>query len=165
MNIIQTITDRIIARLDAGVAPWRQTWQRGLPASLATGREYRGINILMLGTTDHTSRYWLTFREALRLGGHVRKGEKATPVVFWKWRTPEELREAKANGRPLPRCVPFTSHVFNLDQVEGIGRPEEDVVHHPNRRLELADLLLEVIPDKPEIQPISPPTTPHTIAS
>ena len=151
MNIVQTITDRILSNLEAGQIPWRKTWQGGLPASLATGREYRGINILMLGTRDYTSRYWLTFREALRLGGHVRKGEKATPIVFWKWATTEELERARAQNRIIPRCVPFTSHVFNIDQVDGVERPETDVHHQPHRRLEVADLLLEVMPTKPEI--------------
>jgi antirestriction protein ArdC len=42
------------------------------------------VNILVLGSAEYTSRYWLTFREAQRQGGHVRKGERATPVVYWK---------------------------------------------------------------------------------
>ncbi|HAB15202.1 MAG TPA: ArdC-like ssDNA-binding domain-containing protein [Verrucomicrobiota bacterium] len=153
MNIYQTITDRIVAQLEKGQAPWRRTWQTGLPASLSTGREYRGINILVLATTDFSSRYWLTFREALRLGGHVRKGEKATTVVYWKWRTPEEMEAAKTNGHhsALARCVPFASHVFNLDQVEGVERPEDDVRCLEHRRLEIADQILEVTPNKPEI--------------
>jgi antirestriction protein ArdC len=66
--------------------PWRKTWVTGLPKSLTTGKEYRGINILMLSLSGFTSRYWLTYRQALRLGGHVRKGEKATPVIYWHWR-------------------------------------------------------------------------------
>ena len=74
MTIYQTITDRILAQLEKGHAPWHRTWQTGLPASLSTGREYRGINILALSLSDYSSRFWLTFREALRLGGHVRKG-------------------------------------------------------------------------------------------
>jgi antirestriction protein ArdC len=151
MNIIQTLTDRIIASLEAGKAPWHKTWQGGLPASLSTGREYRGINIFLLGTQEFSSRYWVTFREALRLGGHVRKGEKATPIVYWKWRTPEEIEKADREGRRMPPCYPFTSYVFNLDQVEGLARPETDVHHEPHRRLEIADLMLEMMPAKPEI--------------
>ncbi len=152
MNIIQTLTDRIIASLESGKAPWHKTWQGGLPASLSTGREYRGINIFLLGTQEFSSRYWVTFREALRLGGHVRKGEKATPIVYWKWRTPEEIAKADREGRRTPPCHPFISHVFNLDQVEGVARPETDVHHEPHRRLEIADLMLEMMPSKPEIQ-------------
>ena len=133
MNIYQTTTDRILAQMETGIMPWRQTWQAGLPSSLASRREYRGINILVLAAAGYSSRYWLTFREALRLGGHVRKGEKATTVVYWKWRTPEDLRQAaKETGRTdLPRCVPFTGNVFNLEQVEGVERPTDEVRQEP----------------------------------
>ena len=91
MDVYSTVTDRILKQLEAGVIPWRKTWTTGLPASLTTGREYRGINILILISAGYCSRYWVTFRQALRLGGHVCKGEKGTPVVYWHWRTPEDL--------------------------------------------------------------------------
>jgi antirestriction protein ArdC len=106
-----------------------------LPKSLATGREYRGMNLLLLSTTEFSSGYWLTYREALKLGGHVRKGERATPVVYWKWRTPEEIQrliQVKGIADPAP-CVPFTSAVFNLDQVEGVERPPRMSPRSPNR--------------------------------
>ncbi len=153
MNIYTTITDRILKQLDAGVIPWRKTWATGLPKSLTTGHEYRGVNLLVLGDTDYTSRYWVTFRQTMCLGGHVRKGARATPVIYWKWRTPEELarrREQSGTENPAP-CVPFTSAVFNLDQIEGVARPEDDVPVSGNQRLTLADQLVEIMPDKPEI--------------
>lgn len=153
MNIYTAITDRIINQLAAGTVPWRKTWASGLPRSLSTGKDYRGINVLVLSTTDYTSRYWATYREAIRQGGHVRRGEKATPVVYWKWRTPEELARLRGQtGRPSPApCHPFTSAVFNLEQLEGVARPEDDTPNHGNRRLEVADLMLSVMPDQPEI--------------
>ena len=153
MTIYEEVTKRILQQLDAGKIPWRKTWCSGLPKSLATGKEYRGINILVLGSTDYTSRYWVTYRQAFRLGGHVRKGERATPVVFWKWRTPEEMKQLAAktgNENPAP-CVPFVSAVFNLEQVEGVTAPPDEIEHRPNHRLEVAELMLQVLPDKPEI--------------
>lgn len=153
MNIYQTVTDRILKQLEAGQIPWRKTWIAGLPKSLTSGKEYRGINILVLGTADYTSRYWVTYREALRLGGHVRKGEKATQVIYWKWRTEQDLQkvaEKTHNENPAP-CIPFVSAVFNLDQVEGVARPDDDVPNRTNSRLEIADQLLTVMPDRPEI--------------
>lgn len=153
MHIYEAVTARILKQLDAGVIPWRKTWSTGLPKSLTTGKEYRGVNILVLGTTEFTSQYWVTYREALRLGGHVRKGERATPVIYWKWRTPEELaRRREATGRDdLAPCVPFAAAVFNLDQVEGVTRPDDDVPHLEDARLDIADQMLAVMPDKPEI--------------
>ena len=152
MTIYETITQRILTQLASGVLPWRKTWKSGLPKSFSSGREYRGVNILVLGTTAYTSRYWLTFREAQRHGGHVRKGERATPVIYWKWRTPEELRrlEEETGKENVAPCVPFVSAVFNLEQVEGVATPADDLPEHHDRLL-VADQMLEVMPDKPEI--------------
>ena len=153
MSIYEDVTNRILKQLDAGKIPWRKTWSTGLPKSLSTGKEYRGINILVLSCSEFTSRYWVTYRQAFRLGGHVRKGQRATPVVFWKWRTPEELKQLAAETRNenLSPCVPFVSAVFNLEQVEGIPAPADEIQHRPNSRLEVAELMLEVMPDKPKI--------------
>lgn len=151
MNIYEAVTNRILDQLKAGVLPWRKTWKTGLPKSLGSGREYRGINILVLGCAAYTSRYWLTFREAQRHGGHVRKGERATPVIYWKWRTPEELQRLEEAGKENPApCVPFGSAVFNLEQVEDVTRPDDDLPGHQDR-LQVADAMLDVMPDKPEI--------------
>ena len=153
MTIYETVTNRILTQLAAGQVPWRKTWKTGLPKSLGTGKEYRGVNILVLGSAEYTSRYWLTFREAQRQGGHVRKGERATPVVYWKWRTPEELAQRAAQtGKEDPApCTPFVSAVFNFDQVEGVTRPADDLPPKPEDRLRVADLMLDVMPDKPKI--------------
>jgi antirestriction protein ArdC len=153
MNIYQTVTERILNQLDAGVIPWRKTWMTAMPKSLTTAKEYRGINILVLAAAGYDSRYWVTYREAQRLGGYVRKGQKATPVVYWHWRTQEEIekRQAETGKDRLAPCVPFFSAVFNLDQVEGIPRPVDDVPLSGNIRLDLAEQLYEVMPDKPEI--------------
>jgi antirestriction protein ArdC len=150
MDIYESVTNRILQQLEAGTVPWRKTWTSGLPKSLTSAREYRGINLLVLGTAPFASRYWVTYREALRHGGHVRKGERATPVIYWKWRTPEELaKRAAQTGKAEPApCVPFTSAVFNLEQVEGVPRPADDLPDRTVNRLEIADLLLTVMPDK-----------------
>ena len=153
MTIYETVTTRILNQLAAGQVPWHKTWKTGLPKSLTTGKEYRGVNLLVLGSAEYTSRYWLTFREAQRQGGHVRKGERATPVIYWKWRTPEELAQrAEQTGKEtVSPCTPFVSAVFNFDQVEGVARPADDLPPRPEDRLQVADQMLEVMPDKPEI--------------
>lgn len=153
MDIYQTVTDRILAQLKSGTVPWRKTWSIGMPRSLTTGKEYRGINILILGTTRHTSKYWVTYREAIRHGGYVRKGERATPVIYWKWRTPEEMQKqrAKTGREDVAPCVPFVSAVFNLDQVEGVSRPEDDAPGDLEKGLATAGAVYEPMPDKPGI--------------
>ncbi len=153
MNIYEETTTRILKQLEEGVIPWRKTWACGLPASLRTGREYRGINILILSAAVFSSRYWVTFREALRLGGNVRKGQKATQIIYWHWRTPEELAklQEQSGKADLAPCVPFYSAVFNLDQVDGVTAPEDNQIHSLDRRLQLAEDLFGTMPDKPEI--------------
>ena len=74
MNIYEAVTERILKKMEQGVIPWRKTWATGLPKSLTTGKEYRGMNIVLLGLAGFDSRYWVTFRETQRLGGYVRKG-------------------------------------------------------------------------------------------
>lgn len=152
MDIYRTVTDRILKQLEAGVLPWRKSWTLGLPRNLTTGKEYRGINILMLNSGGFASPFWLTHRQAQQLGGHVRKGERATPVVYWKWRTAEELKRIaeKTGKEDLAPCVPFNSAVFNLEQVEDVPLPD-DADQPPVSRLEVGDQLLTVMPDKPEI--------------
>ena len=92
-SLYDEITNKIIAELEAGRVPWVQPWGTAaakaplaLPKSAATGRQYSGINILILwgAATEHgfTGQSWLTFRQALSLGGHVRKGERGTTVVY-----------------------------------------------------------------------------------
>ena len=111
MDIYQIVTLKIIERLEAGVIPWRKCWTSGPAKSLTTGNEYRGLNSLLLKMGEYTSRYWVTFKQASKAGGHVKKGEKAMPVVYWHWRTPEEMAKLQAQGKtsaPAP-CYPFVA--------------------------------------------------------
>ena len=100
-GLYQEITDRIIAQLEAGGAPWVQPWGTaaakaplGLPRNASTQRRYSGINVLILwgAVIEHgfAGQSWLTFRQALSLGGHVRKGERGTTVVYADRFTPDD---------------------------------------------------------------------------
>jgi len=93
-DVYQLITDRIIDRLTHGVVPWRRPWNNaGLPKNLVTKREYRGVNVFLLSSLGYESPWWLTWNQLKQFGGNVRKGEKACPVVFWKWYE-KEARES-----------------------------------------------------------------------
>ena len=87
-SIYQTVTDRIISSLKAGVIPWEKPWKAPrfaggpFPRNFHTGKPYRGINVLLLWSSDYSSPFWLTFKQAQELKGHVRKGETGTPIVF-----------------------------------------------------------------------------------
>ena len=91
-DIYQDITNKIVAQLEDGIRPWLKPWNAEHAAGRITrplrhnGEDYHGINILVLWDSALQQGFncplWLTYRQALELGGHVRKGEKSTPVVY-----------------------------------------------------------------------------------
>src|ERR1035437_4723568 len=117
-SVYEVITERIIAMLQTGTVPWRKPWnvQTGLPRNLVTKKGYRGINIFLLHAMSYESAYWLTFRQAQQLGGTVRKGEKACPVVFWKQLEVEDKESHEIEKIPMLRFF----YVFNTAQVDGL---------------------------------------------
>ena len=86
-DVYAIITDRVIGLLEKGVVPWHKPWHGGerMPRNLVSGKAYRGVNVFLLHAMAYESPYWLTYKQAQELGGNVRKGEHACPVVFWKW--------------------------------------------------------------------------------
>jgi antirestriction protein ArdC len=112
------ITDRIIAMLEQGTVPWHKPWKArtGLPRNFVTKKPYRGINVFLLIAMMYESPFWLTFRQVSRLGGSVRKGEKACPVVFWKQLTIEDKESGEQKKKRLLRFY----HVFNTSQCDGL---------------------------------------------
>ena len=113
-TLYQEITDKIVAELEQGRVPWVQPWAGapvplGLPKNAATGRPYSGINIMILwlaGTErGFTGQNWLTFRQALKLGAHVRKGERGITVVY----ADASFPTANAPAPPKPATNPKRS--------------------------------------------------------
>src|ERR1700722_17129401 len=84
LNVYEIITERIIQSLENNVVPWRTPWRTSAPKNLLSKKPYRGVNVFLLGAGRYTSPWWMTYRQALQLKGNVRKGEKGTPVIFWK---------------------------------------------------------------------------------
>jgi antirestriction protein ArdC len=82
-SVYEIVTEKIIKQLESGVAPWRKPWTCQTPASLLTQKEYRGLNVFTLASQGFPSRFWLTFNQATKLGGTIRKGGKSSPVIFW----------------------------------------------------------------------------------
>lgn len=124
------VTQQIIDQLEKGVVPWHKPWTVSglMPTSGTTNKPYRGINTLVLSVAQdvagYKTPYWYTFNQAKKLGGNVKRGEKGTPVVFWKViekKTPEQMvREEEGDIFVLSR----TYTVFNADQTENFDLPE-----------------------------------------
>jgi len=154
MDVYQTVTDRIISIIERGVLPWRKNWSAGsgMPKNLVSKKEYRGVNIFLLSAMPFSSPYWLTYKQATDLGGYVKRGEKSTPVIFWKMldaHNQESEEETRSNGRiPLLRQY----HLFSVEQCEGIEvppDPEETV--NPFTPIERAEQIIAGYKDRPEI--------------
>lgn len=160
----QVITDRIVALLEQGVVPWHKPWTGGgmtLPKNFKSKKCYRGVNIWMLCATSmmkgYTSRYWLTYKQAQAAGGHVKKGEKATPVCYFQWIVKEEKNEktGKVEKKRIPLLRWFS--VFNLDQTEDVARPDDDINLEPQESsefspIEVCEQIISNMPNAPEIK-------------
>lgn len=162
MEIYAEVTNKIVSMLEAGVVPWRSPilaqstpGGAGWPKNLDSGRDYRGVNVFLLAFTawcnGYSSPNWLTFNQAKAKGGSVRRGEKASMVVFWKsYKTKD-----KATEEPVTVPVLRYFNVFNLEQCEGITVPTNDApasettVFTP---IEAAERLVSGFEGRPEIE-------------
>jgi len=117
MDVYEIVTQRIIKKLEEGIAPWQKPWAGGgAPANFITKRPYRGFNSIALSPiiTGFRSRYWGTYNQISGKGGQVRRGEKSTPIVFWKfW-------EQEQDGEKSKRFIVRYFSAFNLEQQDGI---------------------------------------------
>jgi antirestriction protein ArdC len=120
-SVYQIVTEQVIKQLESGVAPWRKPWRTEPPCNLVTGKEYRGINPFLLAPQGYGSRYWLTFNQANKLGGHIRKGEKSSIVTFWKIGEEKIVKSADGTERMSKPILLRFYHVFNIEQTEGIA--------------------------------------------
>jgi antirestriction protein ArdC len=126
-DIYQAVTDRILEALDKGTVPWRHPIIKsggGWPKNFDSGRAYRGVNVFLLAMTawakGYGSSYWLTYKQAEANGGNIKKGEKASMVVFWKqWETEDKETGTK---KRLPVLRYF--NVFNVEQCDGLKQPD-----------------------------------------
>lgn len=115
VDVYEIVTAAILAKLAEGTIPWRRSWSGGYesPKNLKSGKAYRGINVFLLGLRGYASPWWVTFKQARDLGGSVRKGEKGSRVVLWRW-----IEKEKADGTKdrFPLLRYYT--VFNVEQCE-----------------------------------------------
>ena len=126
-DLYAEVSARIVADLERGAAPWVKPWSatagNNTPCNAVSNRPYSGCNVLLLWMAQaagyRTPRY-LTYRQAMQLGGNVRRGEHGTKVYFVKQlqvRDKEAADEENAT-RVIPMLREYT--VFNVDQCEGL---------------------------------------------
>jgi antirestriction protein ArdC len=152
-NLYAEVTARILAELERGAAPWVKPWKSygvgAQPRNVVTSRPYSGVNVVLLWMAVDQHGYdnprWLTFKQALDVGGNVRKGEKATRIYFV---SSVEKRDAEdGDSEQEARRVSFLKeyYVFNVAQCENLPQnitSSERAPINPDRRDELADEFL-----------------------
>jgi antirestriction protein ArdC len=126
VGISQRVTAQIIDMLRNGVRPWVQPWDSAAALRLplrANGVAYKGINVIALWAAaqanNYRARHWLTFKQALALGGAVRRGERGQHIVFYSAGASPEQEDAEPKAPPR-RAVLRSFAVFNAEQVGGL---------------------------------------------
>lgn len=155
-DIYSRITDQMIESLEQGVKPWSQPWNAAHAAGPVSkplrhnGQAYAGINVLMLWVSamerGFSAPIWMTFKQALELGGHVRKGEKGSPVVYAG--AIQKTEEDAQTGEEIDRTIPFLKSytVFNVEQIDGLPghfTAKAEAVSNPEARIGEAERFFE----------------------
>ncbi len=144
-SVYQIITEQIIKQLESGVAPWHRPWRTETPRNLVSKRDYRGINVFLLACQGYGSPFWLTYKQASEMGGHVRRGEHGSKVVFWKF---DKWETEDADGQTVERTSAILRYytVFNVEQCEGIRAPESARAVNP---IEECERIVSAMPNRP----------------
>jgi antirestriction protein ArdC len=137
-DVYARVTDQIVTAIENGVGTWRMPWHTSgrfafSPINIASHKPYRGINTVCLWAAAQAKGYesgeWATYQQWQDRGAQVRKGEKATTVVFWKFANnaaeSEDGDEAPKSGSRLLFTRGYS--VFNAAQVDGYTpKPDSD---------------------------------------
>ena len=145
VDVYTRVTTRIVEQLEKGIRPWMQPWNAEHAAGRITrplrhnGQPYKGINILQLWASAEIAGYacpiWLTFQQAKELGGHVKKGEHGSPVVYASTFTKKDKTE---DGQETAEEIPFLKEytVFNAEQCEGLPAHFYALAEPPKEKIE-----------------------------
>jgi hypothetical protein len=132
-DIHQRLTDRIVSAIEAGAGEWQMPWRRGSggrhPVNIASGNKYRGVNVLGLWVdaqvNGYSSHLWGTFRQWADKGATVRKGQKASYVVFHKEIEVDADDQGENDSKPGFLVV----QAVMLERTHELSEPIVELVH------------------------------------
>ena len=151
-NVYQEVTDKMIEILEKGNCPWRMPWKNqgskaSLPINIKSKKIYRGVNTLLLAWSPFESNIWGTFKQLKECGKQVKKGERATQIVFWKI---VDIEKESQDGAKHKDKIPLlkTYHVFNVEQCEGFVKelPAEIIVDEKHDEIEECEKIISLFP-------------------
>lgn len=148
-SICENIVKNLLEKIEkTQKLPWQNPVKRGyiqsggvFPRNYISGREYSGLNTLTLLSKQHDTLDWLTYKQAIDLGGHVRKGEQGTMIFYWKFSKLDPLDTE--TGELTERQIPLlkTYYVFNLSQCD---LPAETCAKLNEKREQKASVIVDV---------------------
>jgi antirestriction protein ArdC len=128
-NNYERITQAIQAALLGDVPTWRRPWRTlretgvaTMPRNAISGRSYRGLNVCLLWQRQDADMQFLTFRQAMEHGGHVKRGERGTRITFWQKRA-YKTRDASGEEETRAGLLLKVFTVFNVNQTEDVKLP------------------------------------------
>ena len=133
----KAVAEKLIAQLKTGTAPWQKPWSPAepsayLPMNPTTGKRYKGINSIYLLAQGRSDARWMTYKQAAAAGAQVRKGEKGTPVQYYKFSEEQDKLDDQGqpvrdvNGKKIKETVQlerprvFFATVFNGEQIDNL---------------------------------------------
>jgi antirestriction protein ArdC len=127
-DVYASVTAQIIRAIEQGAGTWRMPWHTSgrfafSPINVTSHKPYRGINTVCLWAASESKGYesgeWATYQQWQQRGAQVRRGEKSTTIVFWKFSNGETQDEGEATTASSSRLL-FTRgySVFNAAQVD-----------------------------------------------
>jgi antirestriction protein ArdC len=155
-EMYEEINQTILDLLAQGVVPWQMPWFGGKDGSLQSvdGHKYRGVNVWLLFAAclkhGYTDPRWVTFKRAKELGGSVRKGEKATKIVLYRFFEAKDASDG-SNAEPKGRCVARWFSIFNVAQCDWEKPLDTPADHDPIAPLEACESIVANMPQRPEI--------------
>ncbi|MDJ0333288.1 zincin-like metallopeptidase domain-containing protein [Planococcus sp. S3-L1] len=145
-KIYETITNKIIQKLEEGTIPWRMPFENGLAVNWVNQKPYRGINVFLLDGGEYA-----TFKQIRDNGGTVKKGEKGQAIIFWKMLDGEDKETGEDKKIPLLK----TYTVFKVgEQTKGI-EPKRKPIEHTQPSIEQAEEILKNYENAPDFTAVS----------
>jgi antirestriction protein ArdC len=168
ISLYEEVTNRIIAMIEKGVTPWRKTWSTyGLARNYISGRQYTGINYLLMNNTRHSIPYFLTFNQVKELGGKLKKASEGSLVIYFKifykdskdnTLTGEEANTRRLKGEEI-KVLRFIRYynVFCVSDVEGVDldlNRFNEAKLTDNERIERCEQIIRNMPNPPILKQI-----------
>lgn len=148
----QIITDRILEKMEGGQLPWQKPWHDlGAPRNYLTQHVYTGVNAFVLHFLNEGKPLFLTFQQAKKLGGNIKKGAKGFPIIYYNVTEKEKEVAENEQGETERRHFVRYSTVFSIDDVEGINLILPEGMNGQHQPLEAAEAIIMSWADRPGI--------------